>query len=589
MALMVKSRRNRSSRQRGGRLVELGACGDDVHALILAVEHDGGAELVVDVHAAGERAGELAREGDAVPLHGDVDVEAALAEEDVADGAADQVDPLVVLADRRHRLEDGREPVEAGELVCQRRPASLARLVARPEGPENVAARDNAGHAVVVSEHGDAAFARVLDQPLQLRERRVLSADRHAGAHDPLDRGVRQLVADRLVEVLSADGAGETAVLHHQDAALPVALAGDHRVGDRVVGPDGTDSPGHHVARAHRLADGRRQPVQHAPTRVRERAAEDRRRRLGVASASDGRSDRRRVDFGDAAAGDAEDPLVHLDQDDENPTVGQVDDLVCEVRDAFHVARPRDRGHEHLGPGHVDRLGFGEERVQQLALRGRQRHVQEVGHELLVRPVAEAPRQRLGVPLGRRRVRERTGVLVDPEREGGRLHRRDAELALREDADERRRQRSVLREHRVLRRDPLGELARVMVEDEGLDVGIERHRLELAEASRMRGLDDDQATDRVELEPSGFDDPQLVGVEPVELAHVSVERPGDARDGARVQPPGGEHRRESVEVGVAMCGDDVLSAHLGSIVPVARGRIVTPLSVTERRASQNCS
>jgi hypothetical protein len=45
---------------------------------------------------------------------------------------------------------------------------------------------------------------------------------------------------------------------------------------------------------------------------------------------------------------------------------------------------------------------------------------------------------------------------VDAERKGGGLERRDGDLTLGEDADERRRQRAVLREDRVLGLDPVG-------------------------------------------------------------------------------------------------------------------------------------
>ena len=51
----------------------------------------GRAELLVRPHVALEARGELGGEGDAVALHGEVDVEAGLAEQQVAHGAADEV------------------------------------------------------------------------------------------------------------------------------------------------------------------------------------------------------------------------------------------------------------------------------------------------------------------------------------------------------------------------------------------------------------------------------------------------------------------------------------------------------------------
>jgi hypothetical protein len=83
----------------------------------VAVRDDRRPELVVRRRAAAELLGECVRECDRVSLDGDVDVEALLAEQDVADRPADQVDarcPLAQCADRRH---DGREPEARPQVV----------------------------------------------------------------------------------------------------------------------------------------------------------------------------------------------------------------------------------------------------------------------------------------------------------------------------------------------------------------------------------------------------------------------------------------------------------------------------------------
>ncbi len=205
-----------------------------------------------------------------------------------------------------------------------------------------------------------------------------------------------------------------------------------------------------------------------------EAAPKDRRGRLGVAAAAEDPGRGSGVELLRAAADDAEHPAVHLDEQHERLRVGQVDDLVREVRDPVDVARPGDGRDEHLDPGHLVRLERVEQRAEQLALVAGQRRVQELGEQLLARPVAQAPRERLGVALRRRRIGERAGVLVDPERERRRLERRHGELALGEHADERGRQRAVIREEGVLLARPLRRLARVVVEDDLLDLGIER-------------------------------------------------------------------------------------------------------------------
>ena len=56
----------------------------------------------------------------------------------------------------------------------------------------------------------------------------------------------------------------------------------------------------------------------------------------------------RRVELRSAAAGDREDAIVHLDEHDERAAVGQVDDLVRQVRDALDVVGPGDGRDEQL-------------------------------------------------------------------------------------------------------------------------------------------------------------------------------------------------------------------------------------------------
>ena len=78
------------SGQGARRVVELRACRDDVHALVVAVDHDGRPELLVLTRAPAQLARDLAGEPDRVALDRDVDVEALLFDEDVPDGAADE-------------------------------------------------------------------------------------------------------------------------------------------------------------------------------------------------------------------------------------------------------------------------------------------------------------------------------------------------------------------------------------------------------------------------------------------------------------------------------------------------------------------
>ena len=90
-------------RQRAGGVVELGPRGDDVDALAVAVRDDRGPELVVRRRTTAERPRERVGEGDRVSLDRDVDVEALLAEQDVPDRAADEIDAVGGVARRQRR------------------------------------------------------------------------------------------------------------------------------------------------------------------------------------------------------------------------------------------------------------------------------------------------------------------------------------------------------------------------------------------------------------------------------------------------------------------------------------------------------
>jgi hypothetical protein len=79
--------------------------------------------------------------------------------------------------------------------------------------------------------------------------------------------------------------------------------------------------------------------------------------------------------------------------------------------------------------------------------------------------------------------------------------------------------------------------ASVVVEDHGLHGRVTRHGLELPEAGRVHRLDDDQARDRVELEPAGLGKAELVGVQADEIADVLVQRAVQRRHGARIEAP----------------------------------------------------
>ncbi len=258
---------------------------------------------------------------------------------------------------------------------------------------------------------------------------------------------MREVVADCLVEVLAADAAHEAAVLHDEDAALAVPLAERHRVPDGRARLDRSRRGRHDVPRRAVAAGGLCEDVEHAAARGLEVGTRDRRRRLRVATATERSRDGGRVERLRTTPNDDEHALVHLDEQHERTRVREVDDLVREVRHAVDVLGPLQRSDEDLLAVRDDRLQALHQGLEQLPLTRSERRVQVLVHELLARAVADAPRQGVDVALRRRRVRQRARVLVDAESERRRLERRRLQLALRDDADERRRERAVGREH----------------------------------------------------------------------------------------------------------------------------------------------
>ena len=105
-------------RQRAGGVVELGPRGDDVDALAVAVRDDRGPELVVRRRTTAERPRERVGEGDRVSLDRDVDVEALLAEQDVPDRAADEIDAVGEIGGADDGVDDGCKTRHGAQLGC---------------------------------------------------------------------------------------------------------------------------------------------------------------------------------------------------------------------------------------------------------------------------------------------------------------------------------------------------------------------------------------------------------------------------------------------------------------------------------------
>ncbi len=149
-------------------VVELRPGRDDVDSLPVAVYDHRRAELLVWPNAPAELRGDAACEIDRVAFDCDVHVEALLSEEDVANGAAHEVDPVVRLAGGRDCFERAAEPVERDELVGDRLAGPGELLLLGPDQlPEQVRPRDDPDEGVP-SQDRDAARAGAGDELLEL-------------------------------------------------------------------------------------------------------------------------------------------------------------------------------------------------------------------------------------------------------------------------------------------------------------------------------------------------------------------------------------------------------------------------------------
>ena len=132
--LLDRPRRHRG--EHGRCVVRLAAGRHEVEPLVVAVEDDRGSELLVRADASVELLRDRACERDRVPFDDDVDVEVPLAEQDVADGSADEVDALVGLVDGDDRVERGRDALRELErrhaVILPWPPAQTGSLSAHP-------------------------------------------------------------------------------------------------------------------------------------------------------------------------------------------------------------------------------------------------------------------------------------------------------------------------------------------------------------------------------------------------------------------------------------------------------------------------
>jgi hypothetical protein len=533
-----------------GSPVELGARRGHVDAHLAAAVSsfdDRRLELLVRMGADTELARQVARERERVPLDHDVEIEALLAEQHVSDSAAHQIHALV---GGSHGL-DGRKDLLKPLDLTEARSHRIACLLARPwaferqrlvQRTEHVPARDHAlgaagGHLALgpvgpVGHYHQPLGASAGEQITQLAERRLPAHYRHARAHHGLDRRVAQAMADGTVQVLACHDAGEPPVVGHLNPAESQPLTLDQR--RRDVGGAGNEvhRARHHIARTQRrlrhaghlgkcpLQDRAGVPfVNHRGGGLRMPASTDRRQGL---------VDRK---GGSPASPDDERPFLHGDAEQQRVPVGDLPDARHQGRDVFDIRCAPRCSTDDSQPFHFALLTTIGEKTKQFALLRLERAPQVACEELLVGACSQAGGKRFDVALGRRGVGQRSRVLVNAEREGGCLHRRDGNSPLEQEPQHGRHDAAVLGRERC---GAVERLVAVVIEDDDLHVALPGEVRQVAEPGEVRHLDEHQPPDGVPVERRGLDARDHLRVQIEELAHVAVDPTVKADACARV-------------------------------------------------------
>ena len=206
------------------------------------------------------------------------------------------------------------------------------------ERSQEIDASDDA-HELGVPHHSHASVLGVRDSDTRSSESVVLGRRGRTPLDSPYRR-VHEPVGDRLVEILATHRPDDAAALGDEHSALSVALAQRHRVADGVLRLDRPRRRRHDIAGAARLLRGLFECGDHQPARFVEIRPQDGRGGLCVPSATEGRRHGGGVHEIAAATYHREHSLLHFDEEHERLRVGEIDDLVREVRDPVHVLRP---------------------------------------------------------------------------------------------------------------------------------------------------------------------------------------------------------------------------------------------------------
>ena len=143
------------------------------------------------------------------------------------DRAADEVDAVCATAELGDRVCDPERGADSTAARRRRSTTTSAGRAGMPSSARRRSARLTTPTSALVAQHGDTTVLGRRHESTQLGQRSFLVGAHDVAAHDPAHRGVREVVANRLVEILAAHAA-------HEPAAPPPRTRRSARVAGRA-------------------------------------------------------------------------------------------------------------------------------------------------------------------------------------------------------------------------------------------------------------------------------------------------------------------------------------------------------------------
>ena len=277
---------------------------------------------------------------------------------------ADEEDGLSAIAERRHRIEQHTQALVPSSSTARLSPPprDRARCPRALAGDRRERRRPRARRLSTATRPSSTSVTATR----AARERRSRSSWPHA-PRTPRTARARAL-GDRLVEILATHRPDDAAALGDEHSALSVArTTTPSRRGRSAPARPTVEGRRHDVAGAARLLRGLFECGDHQPARFVEIRPQDGRGGLCVPSATEGRRHGGGV-HEIAAARPPRTLAAPFRRGARALRVGEVDDLVREVRDPVHVPRSANGCEQELLPAGADRLERLEQVVEEIAL-----------------------------------------------------------------------------------------------------------------------------------------------------------------------------------------------------------------------------